>query len=149
MLEISTDIIEKMEEGVNLINDQHQKIFNFTTDLFSHCVGNDEEENQYFGETIAAAAELVKIHFQTEEKLMLETKFPFYAYVEHKKEHEEFISTVVEYIKRFEMTGCVDLLTFASYAKWWVIGHIKRHDRKYINYFNEITRGKGIAQMHV
>ena len=87
--------------------------------------------NQYFGIIIQRAVELVVTHFRTEEDLMLETKFDVYEYIEHRREHEEFVSTVTDYMSQFNTTGCIDLLAFASYAKWWVISHIKRHNRKY------------------
>ena len=146
---VGDDLVEKLEAGVATINDQHKKIFDYTTDLFAHCTGDDNEENQYFGKTIEDAVVLVTTHFKTEEDLMLETKFDVYEFVEHKREHNEFVSTVAEYFKRFQSTGCVDLLTFASYTKWWVIGHIKRYDKKYVQYFNQITEGKGIDRMNV
>jgi hemerythrin len=149
LMQASDELIEKLEEGVKTINTQHRGIFDLTTDLFAHCVGDDEKENQYFGTIIQRAVELVVAHFRTEEDLMLETKFDVYEYIEHRREHEEFVSTVTGYVSQFNTTGCIDLLTFASYAKWWVISHIKRHDRKYVNYFNKITEGKGLEKMNV
>jgi hemerythrin len=147
--EVSDELVERLEKGVKLINDQHKKIFDFTTDLFAHCVGDDGEENKYFAEMIAGAAELIVTHFQTEEELMLETKFPFYEYLEHKKEHDGFVTTITDYVGQFEQSGNVNLLMFASYAKWWVIGHIRRHDSKYVTYFNKITEDKDIERMNV
>ena len=149
MAAVTDDLIEKLEEGVETINGQHQRIFDFTTDLFAHCVGDEEEENHYFGATIGEAAELIVTHFKTEEELMLATKFNVFEYAEHKKEHDGFVAGVTDYITRFQETGTINLLMFASYAKWWVIGHIKRHDRKYINFFNKITEAHGIEQMRV
>ncbi|MDR2479191.1 MAG: hemerythrin domain-containing protein [Treponema sp.] len=149
MFEASDELIERLEEGVKTINDQHKKIFDFTTDLFAHCVGDEAEENMYFQETIDEAVNLVVTHFKTEEALMLETKFPFYEFLEHKKEHDGFIVTVTDYVNQFHASGNINLLMFASYAKWWVIGHIKRHDSKYVTYFNQITADKGIEQMKV
>ncbi|MDR2553362.1 MAG: hemerythrin domain-containing protein [Treponema sp.] len=138
-----------LKEGVKKINEQHRKIFDYTTDLFSHCTGDDAEENHYFAATIGAAATLVKTHFKTEEDLMIATKFQFFEYVDHKKEHEEFIATLVDNVKQFRTSGSINLLMFASYAKWWVINHIKRFDKKYVAYFNKITEGRGIEKMRV
>ena len=148
-MQVSDELIERLAEGVDLINEQHQRIFDFTTDLFAHCVGDEEAENEYFGATIEGAAELVVTHFKTEEELMTETKFPFYEYAEHKKEHDEFVFSVTKYMAEFRQSGNINLLMFASYAKWWVINHIKRHDKKYIVYFNKITEEQGITRMHV
>ncbi|MDR0584366.1 MAG: hemerythrin domain-containing protein [Treponema sp.] len=148
-MQIDDALISRLKDGVKTINDQHKKIFDFTTDLFAHCVGDDEEENLYFEAVIGDAAELIKTHFKTEEELMLETKFSFYEYTDHKKEHEEFVCAVNNYIEQFQASRSTNLLMFASYVKWWVIGHIKRHDRKYINYFNRLTEGSGIEKMRV
>jgi hemerythrin-like metal-binding protein len=146
-MEITGELLETLSKGVQLINEQHRRIFDFTTDLFAHCVGEEDVENEYFGATIGDAAELVVTHFKTEEALMNRTDFPFYEYAEHKKEHDEFVLSVTNYMADFQKTGNINLLMFASYAKWWVINHIKRHDRKYIIYFNEITEDHDIMKM--
>jgi putative two-component system response regulator len=146
-MEIDAALIEKLKEGVKLINEQHQRIFDYTTDLFIHCQGDEDSENKYFGATISRALDLVMTHFKTEEELMLETRLDMFEYIEHKKEHEGFITALTEFISQFEKTGAIDLLNFASYAKGWVIDHIKQHDKKYINYFNKITEGCGIEEM--
>ena len=148
-MQADDELIQKLETGVKMINYQHKGIFDFTTDLFAHCVGDDEKENQYFGETIEGAVELIETHFETEENLMVETKYTVMELINHKREHGEFVMTVAEYIKRFHETGYIDLLNFASYAKWWVINHIKHFDRKYVDYFNQITENKGIDRMNV
>ena len=148
MLTVTDELIEKLVQGVKTINSQHKHILDLTTDLFAHCVGREEEENQYFGTIMHGAANFVKEHFQTEEDLMLATKFDVYEFSAHKREHAEFLATVAGYMTRFQKSGRIDLLTFASYAKWWVIGHIKRHDKKYIEHFNKITEGRSITRMH-
>ncbi|MDR0599927.1 MAG: hemerythrin domain-containing protein [Treponema sp.] len=146
-LVVTSEFAEKLAEGVKKINDQHKKIFELTTDLFAHCVGDDNAENTYFGRMINGAVELVTTHFKTEEELMLETKFNLFEYIEHKKEHEDFVATVIDYLTRFKKTGSVDLLMFSSYAKWWVIGHIRRHDKKYITFFNKILETNNIRHV--
>jgi hemerythrin-like metal-binding protein len=148
MLTVTKELVEKLKQGVMLINDQHKKIFAYTTDLFAHCVGDEEDENKYFGASIKGAANLVVTHFKTEEELMLKTNFYFDLFADHKKEHAEFVTTIVSYMNDFKKTRNINLLMFASYAKWWVINHIKRHDKKYVEYFNKITEGYGIAKMH-
>jgi hemerythrin len=147
MMVVTDELVEQLEEGVETINEQHRRIFDFTTDLFAHCIGEEAEENEYFGAVIEEAAALIITHFRTEEELMLATKFDVFEYAAHKKEHDDFVAGVTDYINKFHASGAVNLLMFASYAKWWVIGHIKRYDSKYINYFNQITANHGIEQM--
>jgi hemerythrin-like metal-binding protein len=149
VVEANAKLTEKMTQIVKLINEQHKKIFAYSTDLFGHCVGEEEEESEYFGATIYRATELVKNHFRTEEKLMLATKFDVFEFVNHKKEHDEFVSGVVGDIKNYEETGEVNLLMFASYVKWWVLRHIKYYDKKYVGFFNKLTEGYDIDKMRV
>ena len=148
-MQVNDELAQKLEDGVKTINDQHKKLLDFANAMFAQCAGNEEEENHYFGESIEGVVQLLAAHFQTEEDLMAETKFDMYEFVSHKKEHGEFVITVAEYIKKFQVTGYIDLLTFSSYAKWWLVGHIKRYDRKYVDYFNKITEGRGIQRMRV
>jgi hemerythrin-like metal-binding protein len=148
ILTLTAETAEKLRRGVALINDQHKRIFNYTTDLFAHCIGDEEKESEYFGSSIEAAAKLVVTHFKTEEDLMMATNFYFDALAAHKREHREFVETVVSYMNDFKATGSINLLMFASYAKWWVINHIKRFDNEYIAYFNKIAEGYNIAKMH-
>jgi putative two-component system response regulator len=148
-MEMDAPLIEQLKAGVALINGQHQRIFDYTADLFIHCAGEEDEESKYFGKTIQDALDLVITHFKNEEELMLITRLDMFDYIEHKKEHEGFITAITGYINQFEKTGEVNLLQFASYAKGWVIDHIKQHDRKYVNYFNKITEGCGLEKMRV
>ena len=133
----------KLRESVKLVNAQHKRIFDATTVLFSHCVGDEDGENKFFGKTIASVIKIYSNHFKTEEDLMLEMKFNVYEFVEHKKEHNDFIMAVTEHLKRFQETGGIDHLTFTSYARWWIIGHIKNFDKKYIQHLNRAAGGKG------
>jgi hemerythrin-like metal-binding protein len=139
-LEIDGRLIEQLKKDVALMNGQYQQIFDYTADLFTRCVGDDDAENKYFGDTIHNALDLVTAHFKNEEELMLATKLDMFDYIEHKKEHEAFIIGITNYINQFEKTREVNLLRFSSYAKGWIIDHIKAHDRKYMNYFNRITK---------
>ena len=148
-MQIDDELARRLVAGVDKINEQHKEIFDFTNDLFCHCVGDDDAENKFFGETVISLVDLVVAHFKTEEDLMLETKLDVYEFVEHKKEHDEFVMTIEEYAIRFHATKGIDLLAFTGYAKWWIIGHIKRFDKKYVDYFNKITAGKGIKRMVV
>jgi len=86
--------------GVKIIDDQHKGLLDFVNDLFNHASGNEAEERAYFKEVIQQAVQYIKEHFQTEEKLMVSTKYQGYA--EHKKAHDEFTLTVIQSVKDFE-----------------------------------------------
>ncbi|MDR2182333.1 MAG: bacteriohemerythrin, partial [Treponema sp.] len=104
--------------GLKLIDDQHKELLNLTNDLFNHCVGNEEEERAYFQKVIQDAVKYVKVHFATEEKIMLKTKFE--GYRDHKREHDTFVLTVVDELKAFNEGKKFNLTNFTRFLKNWV-----------------------------
>jgi hemerythrin len=148
-MELTPEEITRLVESVNLINDQHKKIFDLSNELFKFCTGDEDAESKYFGEVCNAAFDLVKTHFELEEELMLDTKFSLFLFMEHKKEHMGLIKTLTQYVNDYNEKGRVDLLSFASYVKWWVVRHIKGHDKLYVEHFNNIFEQYNIQKMHV
>jgi hemerythrin len=109
-------------------------------ELFNHSTGNEAEERAYFKEVIGQAVDYVKVHFATEEKYMLATKFP--GYEAHKKAHNDFVLAVVKSAKDFESSKRLVLVNFSRYLKDWVLGHIGVMDVKYSEYFRKIASRK-------
>ena len=122
--------------GINIIDDQHKKILDFAKDLLANATKKLDEERIYFKGIIGQVVDYIKIHFATEEGIMLATRFP--GYEEHKKAHEDFILTVVRSIKDYESGNRMALCNFSNYTKKWVLSHITTTDIKYIEYFKEI-----------
>jgi len=133
--------------GVKLIDDQHKGLIDFVNDLFNHASGNEKEERAYFSEVIQQAVQYVKYHFQSEEKLMIATKFP--GYKEHKKIHDEFTMTVVKTVKDFETGKRLVLEKFAYFLKDWVLSHIAVMDRQYADYFRKISSRKADGKLSI
>ena len=133
--------------GVKLIDDQHKGLLNFVNDLFNHSTGNEEEERTYFKEVINQALQYIKMHFHTEEKLMLLTKFSGYA--EHKKTHDEFKLAVIKSVKDFDSGKRLVLEKFAYFLKDWVLTHIAIVDRQYAEYFKKIATRKADGKLSI
>jgi hemerythrin len=123
--------------GVKLIDDQHKGLLDIVNDLFNHATGKEAEERIYFKEVIDQAVQYIKMHFQTEEKLMISTKFP--GYEEHKKSHDEFTLMVVKSVKDFGSGKRLVLEKFAYFLKNWVLTHIAVEDKQYADYFRKIA----------
>ena len=132
---------------VKLIDDQHKGLLNFVNDLFNHASGNEKEERAYFADVIQQAVQYIKEHFQAEEKLMIETKFPGYA--DHKKVHDEFTLTVIKAVKDFEAGKRLVLEKFAYFLKDWVLTHIAVMDRQYADYFKKIATRKADGKLSI
>ena len=126
--------------GVKLIDDQHKELLTLVNDMFNHVIGNQEAEQVYFREIIQKAVQYIKVHFSTEEKIMIHTNFPGYA--EHKKAHDSFVLTVVEKVKDFEAGKKFALLEFTQFLKEWILTHIAIMDKGYFVYFRRIATRK-------
>jgi hemerythrin len=133
--------------GVRLVDDQHKELLKLTNDLFNHCVGDEEAERTYFKKVISKAVDYVKVHFATEEKIMIATKFP--GYWEHKREHDAFVLTVVEQVRAFNEGKPFTLLTFTKFLKEWILTHIAVTDKKYFDYFKKIATRKSNGKLTI
>jgi hemerythrin len=133
--------------GVKIIDDQHKGLLNYVNDLFNHSTGDEAEERAYFTEVIQQAVQYIKMHFQTEEKLMLSTKFP--GYEGHKKTHDDFTLTVIKSVKDFESGKRLVLEKFAYFLKDWVLTHVAIVDRQYAEYFKKIATRKADGKLSI
>jgi len=143
MVKNEKDFVEwtdKLACGIKVIDDQHKGLVNLVNEMFDHVSGNYVQEHDYFNRVIQEAVKYVKTHFATEEKILIATKFAGYA--EHKKEHENFIRTIVENIKEYESGNRYTLSTFTRFLKDWVLSHIAFMDKQYFEYFRKIATRK-------
>jgi len=137
----------KFASGIKLIDEQHKGLVDLVNEMFNHVTGNDLQEHNYFNRVIQEAVSYVKVHFATEEKLMLATKFE--GYTEHKKEHDSFILKVVENIKDYEAGKRLTLSSFTRFLKDWVLSHIAMMDKKYFDYFRKIASRKEDGKLSI
>ena len=128
---------DKFSCGIKLIDDQHKGLVELVNEMFNHVTGNYVQERDYFNRVIQEAVKYVKIHFATEEKIMLATKFS--GYTEHKKEHENFILTIVENIRDYEAGKRFTLSTFTRFLRDWILSHIALVDKQYFEYIKKIA----------
>jgi hemerythrin len=133
--------------GIKLIDDQHKGLLDLVNELFNHSTGNETMEREYFKEVIGHAVDYVKVHFATEEKYMLATKFP--GYEEHKKTHNDFVLTIVKSVKDFEAGKRMVLANFSRFLKDWVLGHVAVMDVKYSEYFRKIASRKADGKLSI
>ena len=133
--------------GVKLIDDQHRGLLDLVNHLFNHVVGDEEAERDFFQEVIQEAVKYVRVHFATEEKIMIATKFP--GYPEHKKAHDTFVLTVVNNIKDFEDGKKFSLAAITKFLKEWILTHIAIVDKEYFNYFKNIASRKADGRLGI
>ena len=126
--------------GIKLIDDQHKGLVVLINDMFQHVSGDHAQEHKYFSNVVHELIKYVKIHFATEEKIMLATKFSGYA--QHKREHNKFIITVMEKIEDYNLSNHSNLASVTKFLKDWVLSHIAIMDKQYFEYLRMIATRK-------
>jgi len=121
--------------GVKPIDDQHKELISLVNEMFNHVTGDEKQEREYFNKVFLKVVNYIRVHFATEEKIMLVTRFS--GYNEHKMAHDNFISTVKNYIYNFTSGKRFSLYTFTKFLKNWVLSHIAIMDKQYFEYFRK------------
>ena len=133
--------------GIRQIDDQHKTLVNLVNDMFNHVSGNEEEEQKYLRAVLKEAAKYVKIHFATEEKIFIATRFS--GYDEHKAVHDSFILVVTEQIRAFQDGKRISLYNLTNYLKDWVLTHIAAMDRQYFVYLRGLATRKADGKLTI
>jgi hemerythrin len=137
----------KLSCGVKLIDDQHKGLVNLVNEMFNHINGNEVQERNYFNRVIQEAVKYVRVHFATEEKIMIATKFAGYA--EHKKEHDSFVLAVLNNVRDYEAGKRLTLVSFTRFLKEWILSHIAVMDKQYFGYFKTIASVKDDGKLSI
>ena len=117
--------------GFEPIDDQHKNLVLMTNELFLACKEGAVAADIAFLHTIKKAVAYAETHFADEEGYMLEANYPHFD--EHKKQHEDFIASVLKSIEEFE-AGNAEPIDMARYLKKWLLNHIAITDKKYMPY---------------
>ena len=133
--------------GINLIDKQHKDLVLLVNDMFNHVTGNEKEESAYFNSVIRKAIEYIRIHFATEEKIMLATGFKGYA--EHKKKHDDFVLTVIGNVRAYQFSKRFTLFSFTKYLKEWVLTHIALMDKQYFDHLRNLATRKANGKLSI
>ena len=98
-------------------------------ELYEGCTQGEEAARAYFASVIKKAVSYVKEHFTSEEQLLQQIGYPdFHA---HKKQHEDFVKTILEEVKAFQEGRKFVPNHFARYLRDWTLEHIAVSDRAY------------------
>ena len=124
-----------LKSGIKMIDGQHKELFEIINKMFCHVNGNEEQEREFFNKIIEKAIQYIKIHFDTEEKIMLLTGYK--GYDEHKKIHDNFIITVTKSVQDFKNSEQFSLFDFTMFFRDWLLSHIAVIDKKYFYHFKK------------
>ena len=119
--------------GIPVIDQQHANLLRITNNLYSACLNTSKIENFRLIRAIREAIDYVRQHFSTEEKLMQLSNFP--GFLDHKKEHGDFIWEILSNFNQFEDDEKYTLQNFAQYFSDWVKLHIGDSDKEFADFF--------------
>jgi hemerythrin len=112
--------------GIQSIDEQHIKLLNLINNLRAAVLcdtGQDFERSALEG-LIA----YTQGHLKYEEELM--RTHEYFDYEAHKGQHDQMVSQVDTYVKRYNEKGSVILPEVADYLQRWLVQHIQVTDRK-------------------
>jgi hemerythrin len=136
MRQVKMNLIEWSDRfNVNFkpIDEQHQQMARTVNDLYSLLGSKKYEATKYL---VKKLVDDVKLHFETEEKLMKIGNFQ--SYYSHKLEHDRFEKEIKGFYRKFS-NGETDInLQFLNLLKRWMLNHIEINDRKLGTHLNSL-----------
>lgn len=120
---------ERYSVGIAAIDEQHRGLIKLANELFAGCVQGEDAAKAYFASAVKKAVDYVKEHFATEEGLLRQAGYPDYA--SHKKQHEDFVRTILAEVQAFRDGRKFVPNHFARFLRDWTLEHIAVADRRY------------------
>ena len=122
---------EEYAVNVKEMDNDHIKLLESANSLYQLI---DAEDQTGFLGKLEELINIAQKHFQDEEMLMKDQKFPEYKI--HSKKHKRIIREANEVLKKIKDNRYEIDTDFLDFLKDWVINHILTEDRKYGEYIN-------------
>jgi hemerythrin len=129
---------KKYEIGIDLIDEQHRRLFALTNELYGACLISGELARETFIKAAHAAVDYVKEHFSAEEQILEAINYP--KLEAHKKQHEVFIKKVLESSHSFNTVSTNVAYEFARFLRDWILSHIMVDDKEYAIFISKKKR---------
>ncbi|MDD4658768.1 MAG: bacteriohemerythrin [Eubacteriales bacterium] len=113
--------------GIEEIDKQHKELFRQINELIHAC--HQGRGVEAVGEVLSFLDSYVRLHFRTEESLMLKYGFP--EFQAHRLQHQEFMANLAEVRRRFteEGPGVHIVVITNRILAGWLNTHIRRSDK--------------------
>ena len=122
--------------GVEKIDNQHQRLFQLTTELEQELAGRQAAET--VGKALKFLVEYTSYHFKDEESLMAQINYPDLE--AHRALHKQLIDkvrTILLDIRAGRLPTVADLITFLYQ---WIVEHIEQEDKQIGAAIQELQR---------
>lgn len=135
--------------GVPQIDEHHQHLF-FLFNKF-HEIFVKDAPGQNLSPLFDELIDYVIYHFDEEERLMQECRFPHYEM--HRKEHEIFSQRLVELDKQYSQKKKHLLIEVVVFLHNWLKSHIMQSDADFGRFialdYNAVSRNRNISKTTV
>ena len=118
--------------NVKSMDDQHRKFFELIDEYYEAII--QRRQKQGMSKVLRGLIDYARTHFNEEEKLMQDHKYP--GYQEQKTQHAFFIQKIEDLKERFEKDELVLSVEVTNFMKSWLQNHIQKVDKKYGDFFN-------------
>ncbi|MFO8066212.1 MAG: bacteriohemerythrin [Bacteroidales bacterium] len=115
------------------IDEQHKRFLDLVDDAQMKL---DSSEFSDFNSIIKALEDYASYHFTFEEEVFEKSNFP--NLTQHKQEHKQFIDKVRQLRLDLEYTNPLVAKKTIDFMRKWLISHIIKNDRKYLDYIISI-----------
>lgn len=124
--------------GVELIDTQHQELFNRLGDFIQtvRSEGEKSEKKKEVENTLNFMGEYVTTHFNAEEALQKKYNYP--GYEEHHQIHEKFKAEIAEFQKEYQQNEYDEdfVMEFSGRLLTWLINHVASTDQDIGDHIN-------------
>lgn len=121
--------------GIDLIDEDHKKLLGMINQL--QTAAHYQTDDALIESTLNELIEYTKYHFSREEQLMEKNNYPDYE--EHKKQHEQMVNQVTQFINEYRVDKTRTIDNVVMYLKTWLVNHINGSDQKYTPYMKDTT----------
>jgi hemerythrin len=121
---------QSLSVKIDSIDDQHKKLIELISDFYKQV--NSSSNDKIISQLIKGMKDYTILHFQTEEKYMEMLHYPDYYH--HKKEHDAFVSKVLDLEERFNAGHVILSFEITDFLKKWIQNHIKGMDMLYSDF---------------
>lgn len=126
---------KEWETGIKKIDEQHKHFVELINETYN--LNSNEAGKRKLRDILNDLTEYARVHFSTEEEYFDETDYP--ESDKHKEKHQELLSKVLTFNKRFEAKEDISRLVedFLDFLKEWLDEHLIKVDHKYIPWLTE------------
>jgi len=124
---------EKYLTGIQEVDDQHHGLFDLVNQLYQAVANGDEQ--QTVGKILDELIDYTVLHFQTEERLFVEYKYP--KLEEHKQQHDDLTRQVLDLQEQFQEKSITISFDVLDFLHDWLKDHTTGSDLEFGRFYQQ------------